>query len=115
MTMYMSLYYKMEELMAQKYFLDKNLTVSKLAPLIGTNRSYLFNLFSKELGIPFIEYINSYRLEYANKIVSKRVIDDLELADICGFKSEKAMRKAIKAYRGSGLEFLKNRYLCKIK
>ncbi len=115
--MYTTLYYRLEELMSREYFLDSNITVGRVASLIGTNRSYLFNLFSKELDITFKEYINGYRLQYADNLISKgdnySNIDVLELAEICGFKSRAALLKAVDEYGGDGLEFLKNRYLCK--
>lgn len=97
----------------QELFLDRNLTLEKLAKLVGSNRTYMSQVFSREKGVFFNHYINTLRLEYANKIVGQRWLSMEEIAILSGFKTDRTFYRALKECDCDGLDLLKKRYLCK--
>ena len=46
----------------ERVFLDKKLTIVRLAEIVGTNRTYLSNFINAELQCSFSDYVNGYRV-----------------------------------------------------
>lgn len=97
----------------KRLFLDRDLTLEKLALVVGTNRTYISKAFSQEKGMNFNMYINSLRLEYASDIALERWMCMEELAIASGFKTERTFYRALKECNWEGLDLLKKRYLCR--
>ena len=54
----------LEQVVEEKeLYLNKNLTVGDLAKILGTNRTYVSNYLSQQLGMTFYDYINRLRIE----------------------------------------------------
>lgn len=74
-----------------KCYLDKSLTVQKLATLLGTNRQYLSSYINKEKQKTFYDYINDFRLEEAKALLDEKTIGRQysldEVAGLSGFNS----------------------------
>jgi len=70
-----------------RLFLNPQLTVYDVAHRIGTNRTYLSRYLNNELHTTFYDYVNDFRLSYAEK---KLLCSDQKIADITqdsGFNS----------------------------
>lgn len=68
---YEEIFARLEGLMGEKYvYREKDLTVEKVAKMIGTNRTYLSKAINEKTGLSFNYYINSYRIEEAVCILS---------------------------------------------
>ena len=81
-------------------YLDKNLTVPKLAKTIGTNDTYLSNVINNQKGVHFPTYLKNLRINHAvaslknnHKLLRYSVKG---LAQEFGFKTEGAFSTAFK-------------------
>ena len=79
----------------QQVFLDPKLTLPQLAAKINTNRTYLSNYLNSTLNMSFSSYINSFRLDYACKLLAdpdnKDTLD--VIAEKAGFNSPSTFRR----------------------
>lgn len=78
-------------------YLNPNLTLEELAKAVGSNRSYVSGVISKEWG-SFTNYINGYRVEKAMCLLeeqksfnSSEKMEDVAI--LSGFSSSRQMRK----------------------
>ncbi len=77
------LFKSLEDLMKkEKIFKDFNLDRERLSRLLGTNRTYLAQIIKKKTSKSITQYINSYRIEEALRILSN-VSDDSPLKSVC--------------------------------
>ncbi|MEA5004807.1 MAG: helix-turn-helix domain-containing protein [Rikenellaceae bacterium] len=91
-----------EELMDSKLlYLDPELTISKLARVAGTNRSYLSCYIRLHKGCNFREYVNSMRVRHAVVLLRSEKMRSLsDLALECGFSNLRTMNRSYKAVFG---------------
>ena len=84
-----SLLIEMEKYFIEKEaYLQKNLCLDDIAKALNTNRTYISQLFSKELNTTFYDYVNEYRVEKAKKLLLNYPMYTLKsLAEECGFSS----------------------------
>ena len=85
-----NLYEKLEELMSsRKVYHENDFTKERLATLLGTNRTYLSQVINEPSGKSFTNYINTYRIEDAIRILSDPLNDIplKALASELGFNS----------------------------
>ncbi|MBP1631702.1 MAG: putative transcriptional regulator, AraC family [Bacteroidetes bacterium] len=59
-----------------KLYLDPNLSITKVAKEIGTNRTYLSKSINLKTGQNFNEYINNYRSEHARNFIRESLLSD---------------------------------------
>ncbi len=85
----------------EEYFRRKGITVADVATELGTNKSYVSVLTNLYAGKPFNEWINSYRVEYAARLLKEkpgmRLID---VAEASGFSGESSFFRIFKAAKG---------------
>lgn len=82
---------------------QKDLHISELALKAGSNRTYVSNYINKELNMSFTDYINSYRIKYAQSLMTKRD-NKLSLLDVCdksGFTNEVSFYRNFKKITGT--------------
>lgn len=95
---------RLETLMEnEKPYLNPDLTLSLLAEKMGTNRTYLSEYISEELGTTFYDYVNRLRIE--RKVIP--MIEKLDntytleyIAEQAGFRSITTFRRAFKKLTG---------------
>lgn len=96
------------------YHLDADLTLQKLALLLGTNRQYLSAYINREKQKTFYEYINDFRLEEAKCLIDKgdeKSRPSLEeIATLSGFNSYSTfLRQFVRRYGESPSQYMKNK------
>lgn len=107
------LWNRLEQLIRKReLFLDRDLTLCKLAALAGSNRTYVSKAFAAN-GSSFCTYINSLRLSHAAGILAGKWFTMEELAILSGFKTDRTFYRALKESDADELKFLKKRYLCR--
>jgi AraC-like DNA-binding protein len=87
----------------QKRFLDSELTLDKLAEELHLSKSYLSRSINAELGIGFIDYVNTLRVEEAKKYILNPDFSNYTLVSIgieSGFNSKSAFYTAFKKHTG---------------
>ena len=93
---------RIERLMTiDHFFLQPNLKINDLAVRLGSNRNYIYEAVNVEMGIPFNEYINRQRIEYAQQLLRKEPSRLLtEVAIKSGFSSPVSFYRSFKKYVG---------------
>lgn len=102
---------RIEQLMTEEQlFRQPNLKIIDLVQRLGTNRNYIYHAINGEMGIPFSEYINRMRIDYATMLMNQKPGTPLnEVAEQSGFTSSTTFYRNFKLYRGIGpKEYLNN-------
>lgn len=74
--------------------------ITDVADYVCINRSYLYTLFQKELGMPPQEYLTNYRLTQAAELLAITDISIESVALSCGYSDPLVFSKAFKAKNG---------------
>jgi len=94
----------LEDAMNSELYLDKELTLSKLANRLNTNTTYLSNTINSYYQKKFTDFINEQRVNYVlARIERDRAFCNYtiaHIADISGFNSSSAFYNAFKKYTG---------------
>ena len=79
---------------------DKSCNLDDLGDALGYNSAYLSRYFSEATGMPFVSYVNQYRISrvcYMLKNSNKPVV---ECAYDCGYSSLRSFNRNFKLYMG---------------
>ena len=79
---------------------DKSCTLDDLGNAFGYNRSYLSRYFSDSTGMPFVSFVNQYRISRACHILKNSNKTVLECAYECGYTSLRSFNRNFKLYMG---------------
>lgn len=109
------LYLRMEELMSSGAYRDKGLSLEKMAEMLASNRTYVSNAVNMIAGTSFNEYVNSYRIKEATRILSdpalSSAINTKQLADKVGFNNTQVFYSVFKKETGVTPGVFKNEVL----
>jgi len=95
-----------------KIFLNKELNILDLVPILGTNRTYISTLINQQFNQNFCSFVNGYRiLELEGVFPQNREYSNEVLAEICGFGSVNSMKRAILTKTGMSLSLWKEHVL----
>lgn len=85
----------------KELYLKADLTINDIAYELGTNRTYISNCLSKQKGMKFYDYVNSFRVRKAVEIMEKHAKESskekLLMEDLmydCGFNSLNTFKRA---------------------
>ena len=79
---------------------QEEITVDILSTRVRKSRNYFSTLFKQEMGMPFTEYLNRYRVEQAKKLLEVSVDLSGEIAGKVGFRDEKYFSAVFKKIEG---------------
>ena len=88
---------------AEKPFLDPELSLKKLAELVGTTSNHLSQVINTKSKKNFFDFINSYRIEELKRLVknpANQKFTMLSLAFDAGFKSKSTFNASFKKLTG---------------
>ena len=74
----------------KQIFKNPDLRITDVALLMGSNRTYMSNMLNMNMNTSFNELVNSYRVEYAVKLLRSTESENMPMADIAieaGFPS----------------------------
>ena len=92
-------------------FYGQDLTVQYIADKLNLNRSYLSEIFSKQMGVPLKKYILDFRITQSEEFLFTSDWSVDYISQICGFSSPSYFSKIFKEYHGiSPTEYRKNRH-----
>ncbi|MFH0735480.1 MAG: AraC family transcriptional regulator [bacterium] len=95
----------------EKSFLDKDLSVEKLANLLNLNGKYLSQIINENFGENFPNFINELRIKEARRLLISPEHAHLSLeaiGEIVGFHSKPSFNNAFKKFTGITPSFYKN-------
>lgn len=87
---------KLHDIVAKKkIWMNPTISLAELATKIGTNRTYLSNYLNTELNTTFSDYINSFRIQEACKLLENGDVKSYEAIFVhCGFNSLSTFKRA---------------------
>lgn len=86
---------KLEKLCRDKrVYLHQDLTLEKLAKLLGTNRTYISVTLHDVMGTSFYGYINPMRVTYAAELIRNGNLSVKDVMTRSGFSSFNSFRRA---------------------
>lgn len=85
----------------ERYFMDNELTLDKLAKLTGANKYHISETLNHFVNKPFYTFVNEYRIEYVKEKLKSlseenNTINILELAFESGFNSKSSFNRYFK-------------------
>lgn len=87
-----------------KKYIAKNysrpITFSELANQLHVNRVYLGNLFKRETGETFVNYLTLHRIEQAKKLIVSKNFMIFEIAEMVGYTDSAYFSRVFKNYTG---------------
>ena len=90
-----------EKMENENIYLKPGLSVVDLAKSIGSNRTYVSASINSHSGKSFAMFINTYRVEYAKKIMEKDgKLSIAQVAEMSGFASEESFRRNFRNITG---------------
>lgn len=79
----------------EKPYLNDDLRLTDLQRVFPISRSYLSQLFNKELGMSFSDYVNQFRVEESKRLMdAEPLVSIQEIAERSGFHSMSTFRRA---------------------
>lgn len=88
---------------AQKYIAEhyhEEIALADVAEHVGISPGYMSTLFSRDLGLGFVEYLNRVRVERACAYLRQSYLKTYEIAYRVGFRDEKYFSKVFKKMMG---------------
>ena len=86
---------------SEKPFLNNDLTLQKLSDLLSISQHHLSQIINEKMNQNFFDFINSYRIEEAKKLLLDKkgeLLTILAIAEEVGFNSKSAFNIAFKKY-----------------
>ena len=84
----------LKDYLEEHYYEDLSLT--EVAEYVGITASYLSNLFSKQVGMKFVDYLNEVRIDHACTYLRQNYLKNYEIAYKVGFRDEKYFSKVFR-------------------
>lgn len=78
----------------------ENPSVTEIADLFHYNKNYICNLFEKNLGITYVEYINSLKVRYAEIMLRTTDLPISSICFECGFGSISGFNRTFRKITG---------------
>ncbi len=75
----------LKDYIAKSY--HKDITVEDLARVVNLSQPYVCALFKKQTGETLVEYITSYRIERAKKLLQRKELRIVDIAHMVGYKN----------------------------
>lgn len=79
---------------------NEEMTLQRASEFLGISAGYLSTLFSQQLGIGFIEYLNHIRIDHACSYLKQNYFKTYEIAYKVGFTDEKYFTRVFKKVTG---------------
>jgi AraC-like DNA-binding protein len=95
---------RLQQLMEEEeFFRKKDLHIADVALLTGSNRTYISNYINKELHLSFSDYINQYRISYAQSLMTQpdNTLSLMQISELSGFASEVSFYRNFKKVTGT--------------
>ena len=95
----------------KRVYLDPKLTIDSLAENLNTNRTYISKVVNEAFNMNFNNFINSYRVKEAVRILSDKEYHNYTLeniATLAGFNNKTTFNTTFKKYTGITPSFFRD-------
>ncbi|MBU5310610.1 AraC family transcriptional regulator [Tissierella carlieri] len=80
---------------------EESLSLDIISEFLGLNKCYFCNLFKKETGITYSNYVNKIRIEKSKKLLHHTNLSILEVALAVGYNNQNYYNMAFKRLIGT--------------
>lgn len=80
----------------EQLYLDNELSLQKLARQINTPANYISQTLNSTIGMNFFDFVNTYRIDRAKKLLTSRSMAVIDIAFEVGFNAKSSFYKAFK-------------------
>ena len=84
----------------QQLFLQQGFNINELAAAVGSNRTYVSESINKHYGGTFSDFVNHYRVKYAQNLLHEGTYSIGDIASMAGFSSIESFRRNFKNETG---------------
>ena len=92
----------------QQLYLQPDLRLDTVVKMMNTNRTYLSQALSLQMGVTFTEYVNRRRIAHACRLMAQQpALRRLDVATACGYSSLVTFWRNYKKYAGEGADLTK--------
>ena len=85
----------------EQLFKQKDLRITDIALETSSNRTYVSNCINKEMNLTFSDYINAYRIKYAQSLMTlPENFSQLQISELSGFSNEVSFYRNFKKITG---------------
>ncbi len=106
------LFQRMERIIAARgLYRRKNLSLAILVREVGTNRTYISAALARK-GLNFASYIGSFRVQRVLQLLADPACSNMdagEIAELCGFMSDRTMNYYLNATLGLSFSTIRRR------
>ncbi|RNC89338.1 MAG: AraC family transcriptional regulator [Allomuricauda sp.] len=91
------------QMQSEKYYLDSELTLNLFAERIGENKRAVSNCINNGLKVPFIDFVNQYRVQEFKSLVAQKGSNKMSLLGLAyesGFNSKSTFNRVFKKMTG---------------
>ena len=88
------------EMPVDEFLYHEDISLEFVSEVIFLNKNYFSELFKKETGKSFVQYLTEYRLEKAKLLLSIDGLKGSEVADMTGFQNDSYFITVFKKYEG---------------
>ena len=78
----------------------EDISLESMSEVVFLNKNYFSELFKRETGKSFVQYLTEYRLEKAKLLLSIDGLKGNEVADMTGFQNNSYFISVFKKYEG---------------
>lgn len=79
---------------------NENLNLSIISDFLGLNKCYFCNLFKKETGMTYSNYVNKIRVDRSKRLLHHTSLSILEVALSVGYNNQNYYNMSFKRYMG---------------
>lgn len=95
------LFSSIETVLTEKQlFLQQGFNINELATAVGSNRTYVSESINKHYGGTFSDFVNHYRVKYAQNLLHEGTYSIADVASMAGFSSIESFRRNFKNETG---------------
>lgn len=89
---------------------SRDLSLNEIAKHVNLSSGYFSSLFKKELGLSFVEYLNSLRIEKAKELLVNTHMRSYEIAEKVGFGDETYFSRVFKKNTGISVQEFRKKW-----
>jgi len=78
----------------------KDISIDEIAEYIGISNNYFSLLFKQEMGVNFVDFLTSYRIEMAKKLLANKEFKVYEIGEKVGYSNSKYFSQVFKKITG---------------
>jgi two-component system response regulator YesN len=94
----------------QDHVFDESVSLGSVSARFFINPSYLSRIITQQIGLSFVDFVNTLRIERAKNLLRNSDMKAYEISQIVGFVNPNYFSKCFKKYTGESISEYKNKF-----